>query len=371
MRSSQFSEFPLSVQTVYADLQAMVLRSDTPGIDPDLAEVEVDHSIGVTSKTIKGTVYWYAQYVDREGKRQQTYLGRDGDEKTMERVEWIRSEKDRTAFPQRRQSVKMLRAAGYAAPNRHASGALAVLARTGVFHGGAVLVGTPAYGAILNRLGFQEKPISITADVDISVNHVCLSIPEIVDIGEALRQWNPRMSASTMLDHRDPPTSFALRGMDFAVDFLTPGLLDQEGRPKLLPRLKFAAAQMPFLDYLVAGAVPTLVLTPPGLIVPAPDAGRFMLHKFAVAIGRPHALEAKRRKDLHQAVTLHAILREIDARQISEAVEAARSALEAAELLDRVARGIEMGSNRLGLDLGKLRAEVEHTRMRKRKKQGA
>ncbi len=120
---------------------------------------------GLLRRLCGGPSNWYAQVPGADGARSQVYLGPDADESVRAPVNWVQSAEVRDGYVRRREMVKALRAAGFGAPTRPASGALAVLARAGLLHATnaqgdrTVLVGTPAYMAIMNRLGFGERPL--------------------------------------------------------------------------------------------------------------------------------------------------------------------------------------------------------------------
>jgi len=343
-------EYPLALKTVFAQLQQLVLHTNFTGPDIDLSAYPASGAIGIVSKTIKGETYWYAQYTSADGRRQQSYIGPQSDPKSAVIVEWLQTNEAGSDLRMRRQLVRTLKAAGYEAPSRHASGALLVLSRAGLFRNGVTLIGSPAYAAILNRLGVQESPALMTADLDVSVAPIELTLPEDVDIEAAFKHWNAQMFSVPGLRHSDPATSISMKKTDFMIDFLCPGFIDDEGTPKKLAKLGFAAAKMPFLDYLIKDAQPSLILTPNGLIAPIPNAAQFMIHKLAVAAGRPHAWASKRDKDIQQAATLYEILSTTDPDNIDLAVAAISEAAEPKAFTERIQRGIELAKLR-GFDL--------------------
>lgn len=354
--SGPLYEHPLVIQTAYAELRQICLdeQAETPGVD--ILAFDATGRLSATSKTIRGKVYWYAQYTDAEGKRRQSYLGPDDDPKTQQSLQRLRSGVGEDDLLQRRNLVRLLKQAGYGAPTHLACGALTAMHRIGLFRAGMHLVGTPAYQAILNRLGVQERPLSMTNDVDVAIEHISLSLPGDVDIQQSLAEWSHRLFAVPSLDRDGRETSLKIRGKDFRIDFLAPGLSTEEGSAVSVPSLGFHATRMPFMDYLLADAEQTLVLTPIGALVPAPNAARFMLHKLAVAASRPAAWESKRKKDIHQAKNLYLALREQDPESLETAIKAALTTLEPALLLSRISAGLARPDAQA---LGALRARVQ------------
>ncbi|MHB1658997.1 MAG: GSU2403 family nucleotidyltransferase fold protein, partial [Acidithiobacillus sp.] len=186
------------------------------------------------------------------------------------------------------------------------------LSRTGLFRSGVTLIGTPAYQAILHQMGVSERAAIQTNDVDLSFDRLKLGIPVHIDIEKVLKEWNSKMFAVPPLNLKHSESSLKIRGKDFHVDFLTPGLYASTGRPVHIPDIRFHAETLPFLDYLLKDSQKTLLMTRYGMMAQVPEAGRFMWHKCVTAACRPSAWEAKRKKDLMQARTLFEVLKERD-----------------------------------------------------------
>lgn len=286
-------EQSLTIRTVYAELAQLCLDAEAAGMDP--ASYDAIGATTPTTKTIKGHIYWYIQYTDIEGRQQQSYVGPDN-EATRKTLADLQNPNAREDLQRRRDMVKMLRSAGFDALNHLASGAILALDRTGIFRSGVTLVGTPAYQAILNRLGFSENPPIQTNDIDFSVRHFELAVPEQIDLHAAMREWNPKSFPVPSFNLKDGPSSFKIRGKDFHVDFLTNGASNESGKYVRLPNLGFGAQKLPFLDYLVDNAEKTLLLSSYGVVIPVPNAARFAFHKCAVAVDRPSIFDAKREK---------------------------------------------------------------------------
>ncbi|WP_298136974.1 GSU2403 family nucleotidyltransferase fold protein [Acidiferrobacter sp.] len=147
--------------------------------------------------------------------------------------------------------------------------------------------------------------------------------------------------------------------VNFSGDFLTPGPLMAQGRPRRFPNLASAAAQMPFLDYVTREALATLILTPTGLMAYVPEAGRFLIHKLAVAAERPQSWATKQRKDVHQVLTLYTILHATDPWSIDHAASATREGREAKAFLARIRRGLEIARRQSGANLTDLKDRIE------------
>lgn len=311
---------PLAIQTIHAELQRLCLEAEAGGEDP--SGFDAVGTVSVTSKTINAKRYWYAQYIDSSGKRQQAYIGPEGSPAVQDALARLRSPEMESSRAARRSMVKLLRQAGYAGMDATMEGAMLALSRTGLFRSGLTLVGTPAYHAILQQMGVSERAPVQTNDVDLTVNHLKLGVPESVDIEKVLQEWNDKIFPVPPMDMKQGPSSLKIRGKDFHVDFLAPGSYASMGRPIHVPGIHFHAETLPFLDYLLADAQKALLMTRHGMVAQVPEAGRFMWHKCVTAACRPAIWEAKRRKDLLQARTLFEVLRERDPEAINNAYHA-------------------------------------------------
>jgi hypothetical protein len=314
---------PLTIQTVYTDLQRLCLEAETGGEDP--SGYDAVGTVSVTSKTINAKRYWYTQYMDSSGKRQQAYIGPDDSLSVQATLARLQSPELESSRAIRRSMAKLLRQAGYAGMDATMEGAMLALSRTGLFRSGITLVGTPAYQAVLQQMGVSERVPVQTNDVDLSVDRLRLGVPESVDIEKVLQEWNDKIFPVPPLDMKQGPSSLKIRGKDFHVDFLAPGSYASTGRPIHVPGLRFHAETLPFLDYLLADAQKVLLMTRYGMVAQVPESGRFMWHKCVTAACRPSIWEAKRRKDLLQARTLFEVLRDRDPEIISDAYHAIRN----------------------------------------------
>src|SRR5688572_32643730 len=103
---------------------------------------------------------------------------------------------------------------------------LRVLADSGMFRLGGILVGTQAFGCYANMLGvrFEEQSLR-TGDIDIAHDaDVALGLSRdssAVDIVTALKSTEPRFFAVPGLDPREPSTSLKVRVREMRIDFLT------------------------------------------------------------------------------------------------------------------------------------------------------
>ena len=322
---------PESVTTLLAELFDQALAFEhTAGIEGGLPG-------SVVEKEIRGRRYLYWQV--RKGDRTvQRYLGADEPE--------LRAAVDRRLARRRDLAAdraaldrlaSMLLAGGVLREEPRAAAVLRLFADLGLFRRGAVLVGTQAYRAYGNLLGVRLPAESLrTQDVDLALAFdVALADaaepPPEVDAGLAGLGLLPVPG----LDPREPSTSFKLRGRDLRVDFLTPARGKAASGPVRLPGLGLAASPLAFLDYLLAGPVPAVVLAANPILVRVPRPGRFALHKLWTAAKRPIVETLKAGKDRRQAAALLEVLAADRPDDLREAWDALAGRTTARRLIER------------------------------------
>ena len=283
-----------------------------------------------------GTRFWAHRYSDAAGRRQEVYLGKADDSAVVARVTGLRERID--AANSAIASVRLLARAGFATVDRKAYATLASLHNHGVFQAGALLIGSHAYGALLNALGARAVAYA-TEDVDIARRQqLALSgLPPFVDM---LRETGLEFFPVPALHRRAPSTSFAERGGSrLRVDLLVPSP-DEDYPTVPVPELGAHAQGLPYLAYLLGASQEIPVLSPHGVVmvrVPVPE--RFAAHKLIVSQLRSTA-SAKPDKDLRQAATLIEALADRFPNAVQEAVGAlpkssVRYAVRALKALER------------------------------------
>ena len=247
-----------------------------------------------------GTRFWVHRYSDAAGRRQEVYLGKTDDDAVVARVAELRGriEAANSAIA----SVRLLARAGFATVDRKAYATMASLHNHGVFGAGALLIGSHAYGVLLNVLGARAVAYT-TEDVDIARRgQLALSgLPPFIDM---LRETGLEFFPVPALHRRAPSTSFAERGGSrLRVDLLVPSS-DEDYPTVPVPELGAHAKGLPYLAYLLGVTHEAPVLSPHGIVmvrVPVPE--RFAVHKLIVSQLRSTA-SAKPEKDLRQSATL-------------------------------------------------------------------
>jgi hypothetical protein len=294
-----FSYFDPPFQVFFADLaeralaQSQVLRS-SPG------------TIVTLEKNSRGYLYW--RVYDAQGKRRDHYIGAKDAPETEATLTEIQA---RIAEARRFADDSLaLRKQGYAAADNSAALTLAALFNAGVFRHGAMLVGTHAFGAILNALGVRLPANYYTEDIDVArYGAIQLATRPEGGILAILEESGLPFVEVPDLDVRKPSTSFKARGRKLRVDLLVPG--DTRYRTYRIPELGAHATGLPFLDYLLEERVPAVVLGRDHVVpVRVPNAARYCLHKLIVASLRASRAAAKADKDIAQSAVLAAVLRE-------------------------------------------------------------
>jgi hypothetical protein len=202
----------------------------------------------------------------------------------------------------------MLGREGFALVDAKTYATLASLHNHGVFTAGGMLVGSHAFGVLLNRLGVRAAAYA-TEDVDIARREALafVRLPERSFL-EMLRESGIEFLEVPSLDRRAPATSFKPRGRaPFHVDLLVPSR-DETFPTVPVPELRAHATGLPYLGYLLAESQMAMVMAREGCCavrVPLPE--RFAIHKLVVSRLRT-GREAKSGKDVHQACVLCAAL---------------------------------------------------------------
>jgi len=295
----------LTSQTLYAELLEQTLA-----LEASRSAASLPGSF--TKRKVKGRAYHYYVYRDLNNRYQQVYIGPDS-ETTRDFVEKVRIEKTGLADDLRRveELCSALAATGaMLTPTSHAR-LIQALADSGLFRFGMVLVGSHAYTVIGNMLGVHWGDAHKTHDVDFVCDpdiDVGVADAEEIDIPSVLEQLQMGFMPVPQLNHRQPSTSFRVRGRELRVDFLMPMMGRSRDKPVYLPHLHTAVQPLRFLDYLVEQAEQGVIVANRGILVNVPNAGRFALHKLIISQVRENRSKAE--KDIHQAAQLCEVLLE-------------------------------------------------------------
>lgn len=304
-----FSSFSRLAQVAYADLLRLHLEEQASALIGSLEE-----------RTRGGRVYLYDKF--RLGTEMRSrYLG----EATPElRARLARATELRAESETRRQAMgrlaRILRAEGYAAPDRDTGSLLFAFARAGLFRLGGTLIGTGAFGLYQGELGvrFGADDLAQTGDIDFaSFERLSVALGDRVEEepGEILQAL--KFDPVPGLQDRQVWKWRQNRGTAM-VEFLTPAFGDERVKP--LPALGVSAQALNYLNFLLAEPIHAVALYRSGVLVQIPRPERYAIHKLIVAdrrSGGPDQLKAA--KDRAQAALLIRLLAEDRPEDLAEA----------------------------------------------------
>ena len=275
----------------------------------------------VVRRNATGTAFYARQFYDHDGVKRDRYIAGPVGSPAADAL----AESWRTRIAEANDllvSVRILVREGYHAMAPKPFAAVAALASSGLFAAGALLIGTHAFAAIVNRLGIRASAFP-TEDIDIARPEALAraSVPEGGFLG-ALRQSGIDFVPIPEFDPRTPSTRFKEAGRSRLHVYL---LVPAEGREvtiRAVPELDAHATALPYLRYLLAESQPGIVLSRHGVIaVRTPLPERLALHKLLVSQLRTGRNE-KSLKDLRQATVLVAALCDLFPGSLTEAFAA-------------------------------------------------
>ena len=309
-----YGRHEMALTTLYDDVERHALSQ---------REVFVGTAGSVIERTNAAGFRFYAhQFYDPHGKQRERYLAgpvgaAEAEEAAAELRVAIQDLKKRIP------SVRLLIREGFQSVDTKAYATIAALHNEGLFGAGATLVGSHAYGVILNRMGIRAAKFR-TEDVDVARREELALEPapqkRFLDL---LQESGIKFFEVPQLNRKAPSTSFREVGRSsFHVDLLAPS--PDESFPFVpVPELGAHAMGLPYLGYLLGESQMGAILAREGCCpvrVPLPE--RYALHKMVIAPQRS-GRSAKADKDLQQAAVLCAALAELH----PGALEEARAAL--------------------------------------------
>lgn len=254
----------------------------------------------------RGTEYWVREFNRADGRKADEHVGTVA-AVAAARVEQIQAEIDLAKALVSGSSA--LRLFGYQRVERKTAAVLGALFSNGLFQAGLTLVGSHAYGALVNELGIAA-PAYATQDVDVARSQpLRIALPAGTDFQRILADSGLEFVAVPGMPSRQPSASFKVPGVDaISVDVLVPG--KTLGKVVPVGELRTHAQEVPLLDFLVKQPIEAIALGPNHVVpvrVPAPE--RFVVHKLMSSQLRKADRE-KVRKDLEQAAVLAAAIEE-------------------------------------------------------------
>lgn len=264
------------------------------------------------TKVVKGSVYYYFQATLSSG-RTQIYIGPDSDEARNLIAARETGGKDVRADEKMLQRLGAQIVAGEVTPVMpDMARIICRLANSGVFQVGGSLVGSVAYQILGTHLGVNwDSGSRMTQDVDLAgSNNVALAVPDLqTDVPAVIESLQMGFFPVPRLSHKEPSTSYAIRGKTLRVDLLTP-MKRGETAPVFIRRLNAAALPLKYLDYLLEEPINAVMICGTPCLVKVPQPARFALHKLIVSQERDAGAADKKRKDLIQARNMLELLRE-------------------------------------------------------------
>lgn len=268
-----------------------------------------------------GFKYYTHQFYDGDGKKRQEYLaGPIGSGAADDAADAMR-----TRIEETNDLVKTLRRLGregFILADVKTYATIGALHNHGIFEAGGMLIGSHAYGVLLNKLGVRAA-LHRTDDIDIARREQLAfrKVPS-KSLLEMLRESGVDFVPVPSLKRGAPATSFKKKGKaQFHVDLLVPSR-DETFPTVAVPELGAHATGLPYLKYLLAESQPATLLARQGCCevrVPLPE--RYAVHKLVVSQLRT-GRGAKSSKDIDQASTLCAALAELHPGAIEDAVNA-------------------------------------------------
>ncbi len=290
---------PASLTTLFSEIEAFALAQET---------VFVGTPGSVLRRRNASRFEFYAhQFYDALGAKRERYVaGPVGSSEADAAADELNT---RIAETKRMAPlIRLLGREGFQLADSRTFATLAALHNHSFFAAGGLLVGSHAYGAILNRLGVRA-PSYRTEDVDLARGGPLAFVsPPKHPFVEILRDSGIEFVELPQLDPRTPATSYKQRGRStFQIELLAPARGEEIGSIAI-PELHAQATTLPFLGYLLKESQFTTVLAQEGscaVRVPIPE--RFAIHKLIVSELR-HGGDSKSQKDRTQAIVLCAAL---------------------------------------------------------------
>ena len=266
-----------------------------------------------------GAMYAYHRFMQANGKQVDRYIGGPVGEVTADaEIERIRLIIERATGDVK--AVKRFRKLGYLCMDDKTGATLAAMHNHHLFEVGLTLIGSHAFGAILNRLGATALN-DLTEDIDVvrpSTTQIVFSESATL-LGILQASGLPFIEVSTGLKPGSRSVTHKLPGNErLLVDLLVSG--PDVGKPVFVPELKTYAQAVPHLDYLVNDRMQSIALSK-NYVVPVyvPQAARFAVHKMFSAQTRVNEA-SKSEKDIRQAATMISLIEHIYPGDIADAM---------------------------------------------------
>ena len=306
-----YNSHPVSLHTTFSEVETFALARTEVFVGTPGSVLE--------RRNASGFAFYAHQYYDALGAKRERYVagpvGNPDAEAAAAKLKESIADVNRVVS-----LIRLLGREGFQLVDSKTFAVIAALSNHGMFPAGAVLVGSHAYGALLNRLGVRAASYR-TEDIDIARGAPLAFVRKPTEsFVEILRESDIEFVDVPQIDPRMPPTSFTQRGRStFRVDLLAPARSDSTASTAI-PELKAHATSLPFLGFLLKEAQMTAVLAREGCAavrVPTPE--RYAVHKLIVSQLRGR--HAKVERDRIQALVLAAALGDLYPGSLKSAVK--------------------------------------------------
>jgi hypothetical protein len=261
----------------------------------------------ITRRTNQNGVEFHVhRFYDGSGAQREIYVGKIGE--CDEKVASLQAQIDEVKLltPE----LRLLIREGYQEADPKPYATLASLQIHGLFAAGATLIGSHAFGVLINQLGVRATAYA-TEYVDVARYEVLAfkSMPTKSFL-EMLRHSGIPFVEVPQLDRKTASSSFKQQGVSrFHVDLLVPSSTNTIGVVEV-PELKAHATALPYLSYLLKQTqMATLISREGCCLVRVPNPERFAVHKLVVSQLR-NDRSNKSAKDIFQAAVLLSTLSE-------------------------------------------------------------
>lgn len=263
----------------------------------------------VTTRIVNGRSFLYRQYYDATGRKAADYIGAVDDPAASARANTVRERIE--VANELLATARMLARSGYVRVDARTDAIVAAIANNGLFRAGGMVVGSHAYGALVNDLGARTAGYA-TEDIDVARDRVLdlSAVTERKSFAAVLADSGIPLLPVPQLDRKKPSTSYKPAGADrLRIDLLVP-TGGEEVKVLEVRELAAHATALPHLRYVLEEPIDTVILGRSSVVpvkVPRPE--RLAWHKMLVSELRGAAND-KKAKDREQAAVLFAILTE-------------------------------------------------------------
>ncbi len=300
-----------SLTSLYSDIESYAQQAKTVFVGTAGSVVQRQNA--------SGTRFYSHQHYDGTGKKRERYVAAPAGAPEAD----AKADALRARIAEMKALVPALRLLGrehYHAADSKTFATIASLHNHGVFMAGGTLIGSHAYGALLNHLGVRA-PAYQTEDIARSEPLAFDPAPDASFL-EMLRDSGVDFVEAPRLNPKEQSTSYKQAGRSrFHVDLLVPSA-GKDFKVIPVPELKAHATGLPFLRYLLAETqTVTLIARESCCSIRVPVPHRMALHKLLISQLRS-TQSSKSMKDLDQGCVLLATVGDSDSQAIIEAAAA-------------------------------------------------